>query len=749
MSIGIWRTNMLRFLCFALIFFAGLWISAQGSEEGVPASIKLDPVTDTNPIKTQHTIVATVLDANNNPLPNQRVEWILARGPVAVGDIVEHDDMNAIVGSDQKVTKLGNHYTVTYTNDRPMVLDFGTSDTRDDINLNVGDTWLTITSPLEGETHIIAFCPGIKNANNHKTFGVKYWMDAKIDWPEDAVNKVGTPHTFQFKLTKASNSAPLPGYRVKWELVDGVPGYLNEPDTKVVEGQTNEEGESSVVLNQVEPAEGSNTVKITLQKPTGEFLAIRTAVKTWLTPRLLVQKEGPTHGILNEKVTYTITVSNPGDETADDVVLIDTLPEGLSYSECSIAPDNVEGKVLTWNLGSMAKNESKKFLLTTKAEKEGVWKNAAEVRSRQSTPPPVYAETEIGAPDLYIVKNGPDEIRKDNMATYTITLNNKGNAEAKDVQVLDNIPAGMDYRGRTSGYNMRWNPITLQPGESKAYSYQLKASQVGIFTNVAKLTMKGKEIQKDEHKTKVIAPNMKLTKDGPSRVILNKPVEYTITVSNTGDAVAYDMVVIDTLPGELEFMSAVPEPNNFKNAADQQLATATWKLGDIQPEQTITITLKVRAISIARCRNTAKLFSNSSELPIISPLEAYVDTTIQGVPAMHINTYDTEDPVEIGKQTIYVIETRNEGTSACTNIQMESLIDEEMEFVSAQGPVPFKVNGNTITFDPVPILQPAEKLTYKVTARAIKEGSAKHKATLRYAEFDKPIMNEEGTNCYK
>ncbi len=753
----------MRFLCFALVLFTGLWLSAQGNDP-VSIEISVNPfipgsLADTNPVKTQHTVVATVKDAQGNPLPNQRVEWILARGPIAVGDIVEHDDMNAFVGgSEQKVLKLGNHYTVTYTNDRPVVLDFGNQDARDDIKLDIGQTWITITSPLEGDTNIIAFCPAIKNAKYHKVFGVKHWIDANIIWPEDAVNPVGTPHTFAFQMVKASTGAPYTGYRVKWELVDtGIGGYLNDPGTKEFETQTDAEGKASIILNQDvgQTVEGMNKIKITLSDPENKKLAENVVTKTWISPKLMVKKDGPAEGIINEKVVYTITISNPGATEANEVVVKDTLPDGLSYIDCTIPPSDVQGKVLIWNIGNVAKDEIKTMSLTTKAEKVGTWKNVVEATCKQSTPEPSMVETTIGAPDLYIVKDGPAEIRKDNMARYVITLKNNGNAVANDVQVIDQLPAGMDYMGRNKGFLMKWPAITLQPGDTKAYTYDLKAIQTGVFVNTAKVTLKGKEVHKADCRTKVIAPILKLTKDGPGRVILNKPFEYTIIINNVGDAVAKDMVLVDMLPTDLEYVSATPEPNSIKPAAGQELSTLTWKLGDIQPEQRIEIALKVRAINIARCRNTAKLFSNSPELPILQPLEAYADTTIEGVAAMHINTYDTEDPVEIGKQTIYVVEIRNEGTSDCTNVRMENLLDEEMEFVAAQGytqnqtEIPYKVEGNTVFFDPVPILQPNAKVTYKITGRAIKEGCAKHKASLRYDQFDKVISSEEGTNCYK
>jgi len=630
----------------------------------------------------------------------------------------------------------------------------GTPNTNDDIKLGIGQTWITITSPVEGETHVIAFCPTIRNANQHKAFAIKYWIDAIISWPEDAINKVGTPHTFNFVLKKASTGAPLAGYRVRWTLEEGAdvpPGYLGESkDTKVIESETNEEGKVSVTLRQLKNMEGMNKLKIELRKPTGELLAVRTVTKTWISPKIKIEKTGPDEGILKEKVVYTITLTNPGQADANDVVVKDTLPEGFSYEESSLPPTNVEEKLITWSIGVLPKDATKKFTVTLKADKTGTWTNTVQVTSNEAPPQTGMAVTKIGAPELYILKDGPAELRRGMPANYSVVVKNNGNAVARDVFIRDAIPAGMKYRNITDGTTLRWNIGELPPGQSKTFTYTLETPTVGTFINEAFVFMKNKQgaVHKVTHKTRVVAPDIKLTKKGSSLIFLNKPANYTIVITNDGDGSAKEMVLVDTLPKHLDYITSTPR-GVFRPAKDNQLATLTWKLGDIPAKKEITIDLQVRANQTGRCTNSAKLRSDSQEPPAIQPLEASCDTNIQGVAAMAINSYDTEDPVEIGKQTIYVIETRNEGTSPCTNVKMTDTLDDEMEFVSANGPVPFKVEGNKISFEPVPILQPGEKLTYKIVCKAVKEGSAKNHAELIYDQFQKPIIDEEGTTVYK
>lgn len=117
----------------------------------------------------------------------------------------------------------------------------------------------------------------------------------------------------------------------------------------------------------------------------------------------------------------------------------------------------------------------------------------------------------------------------------------------------------------------------------------------------------------------------------------------------------------------------------------------------------------------------------------------------KSVPAMHFSSYETEDPVNVGNNTVYVFEIRNEGTATCTNIQLESLIPEEMEVVEAQGPVAHKAESGKVLFAPVEFLPSGEILRYRVCCKAVKTGSAKMRATLQYDQFSKPIITEEPT----
>ena len=142
-------------------------------------SLEVTPIEAVNPVRTQHVLVATVRDKDGKPLPNRRVEWMIAQG--SVGDIVEVDESGWRASRGWKQT---NKYAVSHTNNFSHVLDRGNDDPADDIFIEPGQTWCVITSPVEGDSYVTVYAPGIYDWSKHKVFAVKHWYDVTWRFPE-------------------------------------------------------------------------------------------------------------------------------------------------------------------------------------------------------------------------------------------------------------------------------------------------------------------------------------------------------------------------------------------------------------------------------------------------------------------------------------------------------------------------------------------------------------------------------------
>lgn len=117
-------------------------------------------------------------------------------------------------------------------------------------------------------------------------------------------------------------------------------------------------------------------------------------------------------------------------------------------------------------------------------------------------------------------------------------------------------------------------------------------------------------------------------------------------------------------------------------------------------------------------------------------------------PMLYISMYDTEDPLQLGCQTIYVIEITNYCTTPITEILLKIHRTQHIKFESVEGQTNGQIKEDQIVFDPVASLAPEEKIIYKIEATAVQEGQATVTAFLGCAEFSRLIICEEHTMCY-
>jgi uncharacterized repeat protein (TIGR01451 family) len=97
----------------------------------------------------------------------------------------------------------------------------------------------------------------------------------------------------------------------------------------------------------------------------------------------------PDPALLESELYYIITVTNHGPSQADEVVLVDSLPQGVSFVRANPPPDEQPNpSTLKWNLGSLIPDETRQFTITTFVESwaEHILTNTVAVNS--TTPDP-------------------------------------------------------------------------------------------------------------------------------------------------------------------------------------------------------------------------------------------------------------------------------------------------------------------------------------------------------------------------
>lgn len=187
------------------------------------------------------------------------------------------------------------------------------------------------------------------------------------------------------------------------------------------------------------------------------------------------------------KLVYTVVVTNTGNDQATNVTVTDTLPTGFTFADTGL-------NAKTFTLGNLAAGASTSFTYevnvasdATAGVKENLAKAKADNYSEVTAKAPVtviipQVLSEVALPELTI-KKSVDKMfaNPGDTVTYTVVVENVGDAAAVNAQLQDLLPAGFTFTDNTASKTF---PLgTINAGEKKEVTYQ-----VVIGKNVAKGT---------------------------------------------------------------------------------------------------------------------------------------------------------------------------------------------------------------------------------------------------------------------
>ena len=139
-------------------------------------------------------------------------------------------------------------------------------------------------------------------------------------------------------------------------------------------------------------------------------------------------------------------------------------------------------------------------------------------------------------PDLDLVKQAPEQINICEQLVYNYMVKNSGSGTAKNVVLRDQLPEGLTTAdGKNS---IEFDLGDIEAGKTEQKSVELKVTKPGTYSSRAMAEGENLNVKSKKTTTKVDAFDLKVKIDGKKEEYINKPVSYTITVTNDGDAVA-------------------------------------------------------------------------------------------------------------------------------------------------------------------------------------------------------------------
>lgn len=434
-------------------------------------------------------------------------------------------------------------------------------------------------------------------------------------------------------------------------------------------------------------------------------------------------------GTVGQNETYTITVTNNSANAATGVVLSDVLPTNATFVSASAGGASLMpiNNVLTDTIGSLAAGASSTLTVTLAPTAVGAITDTALVASSQADPnlanniatltTPVQGSVtpSTGNVDLSVSKtaaNNNSAVGLGSNESYTITVTNKGSADATGVVLSDALPAGATFVSGTSNVSgvsvMNVNGAAmanignLAAGASATITVVVKPGALGPMTDTASVEANQIDLNQADNlaslTTQVVSAAsqanlsiMKLATPNPDTV--GQALTYVLVVANTGLADANDVVVTDNLPSGTTFVSGSTNVSGVNVTNSNGSVTAN--LGTVAAGTIDTILIVVTPTQAGMLTNTADV--TTSTLNASSQTSATTQTTINpaGGNQANLSITKTASPTTgtVGQNLTYTITVSNaSGAAAADNVAVTDSLPSGVTFVSATDSL-----GNTLT----------------------------------------------------
>jgi uncharacterized repeat protein (TIGR01451 family) len=445
---------------------------------------------------------------------------------------------------------------------------------------------------------------------------------------------------------------------------------------------------------------------------------------------LLLEKVVPSEVMVGAPYQVSYTLRNLSDVTLKDVVLTDVVGSNFRLSDAAPAADAVDGDTATWLLGEIAPGGTRNVIIKASSPEEGFATTCSAV-----TFVPSYCETiKVVRADLELVLDLVPAVTLCDPIPARITVRNSGSSRLTNVVVSDSLPSGL---ATTDGQTrISLDAGDLNPGESKTFDLDLKASSTGRYeTNPVANSTQGITAE-DTGAVVVSSPSLLVSCEAPAERFIGRPISVCYQVENTGDATSNNTVLTVPVPAGATFQGATGGGTLSGNAV-------TWILGSIAAGGSTEV-----CATFTGSEPSTLSFSGSVEGKCAPVASTVCRTKVTGIPAILLEVIDLQDPIEVGSNQTYQIVVTNQGSAPATNVRVTAQLEDSQSYVTTSGTTSARASGQTIVMNPVPSIAPGASATWDVVVKAIKADDVRFSVQMESDQVGRPVSETEATNQY-
>jgi uncharacterized repeat protein (TIGR01451 family) len=462
--------------------------------------------------------------------------------------------------------------------------------------------------------------------------------------------------------------------------------------------------------NQPDPNMANNTSTITTQVNPQADLAI-------------VKSASPSPVLAGNALTYSLAATNLGPSNATEVTITDTLPAGVTYTSATSSQGTVSqaAGTVTVNVGNLADGAgaTATILVTVGPSIRGTITNTAVISGYEPDPNPANNTSTVNTlvtaeADLAIFKTAtPFPAVAGSALTYTLTASDLGPSDATGVTVSDTLPAGVAYvsaatsQGTVSqaGGTVTVNVGSVASGASATATILVTVDPGtrGTITNTA--VVSGNEFDPNlANNTATVTTMVSAEADlaivksaSPNPVIAGNSLSYSLTASDLGPSDGTGVIITDTLPAGVKYVSAASSQGTVSEAG----STVTVNVGNLAQgaKATATILVTVNPSTRGSVTNTAVVSGNEPD-PNLTNNTASVTTQVDPLDDLSITKTASASSVKIGALLTYTLTASNSGPSDGTGVLITDALPTNLTYDSVESTAgTVRESGGTITVD--------------------------------------------------
>jgi uncharacterized repeat protein (TIGR01451 family) len=658
-----------------------------------PETLTITPQRVLAPVGSEVILKSGICTDQNFLVTCQKIEWLLARE--SAGELVSLSGRGlfatAVLPWNQG-KKIDNQYGISYTAKHAHTIDRGTPDTSDDVRIEPGHAWASVTSPVEGTTHVTAVAPIVEGWPQRRANAVIYWVDVQWEFPP-AVISSSSSQILSTVVRRQSDGTPLAGWIVRYEVADNSGSLTGGSTGQILEVVTGTDGRASV---DVMPTGGTGSItRIGLQLVRPAELPIGDM------PRLIVA---------NSSTTINWDGGNSYLPPADNLGTIPTSPiPGSTQTPAPITPAPV-------------------------------------------TPAPTQPQPSGPArPVLDVEIIGSDTGQIGGEARFEVIIRNTGDAPATGLTITDQFDAGFKHPSDNLGTQKieKGIPTTLAPGQSHKEFITFTITRAGNLCH--DLTVRSAEGAETAKRACINVPQaelgkqagMEVRKDGPRQSIVGETTLFTLSVKNTGEVPLTNVEVLDEYDSAL---LAKPRTQGYEVIRNpDNRSRFLWRLPVLNVGETkrFEVDCTCQAPKQRACSLASVTAEGGPGVGVIPSADEHCIEILEnrapgvGGPAdvvppaganptglrLSISPYNKK-PI-VGSRATYQFFLENGSATPDEEIQLRVIFPPELgpDMATLQSTVAAQLAvGNELRFNPVAMIRPNERLSFTITTSVLRAG---------------------------